>query len=237
MAFRYGWQGPKIINEGLVLYLDAGSPNSFYPQIDGTTWKDISSRGNNGTMFNTVPFEVDVVPCFNCATITGGVGNGSFGFTFSSNMIPTTGNFTFSCWIKNPNATGPIGLFANTGTSTGYRWGVSRVGAFYLIGPTYQEGTINFTSQLLTTQWYNVTTVFNRTTAQIISYLDGTYQGIANIPASQTAFSNTAPGLIRSVGGALYTGKLANLLAYNRALTAQEILQNYNATKTRFGLI
>ena len=52
MAFSYGWRGPNIVKNGLVLYLNAGSPNSFYSPTAGTTWKDISGLTNNGTLFN-----------------------------------------------------------------------------------------------------------------------------------------------------------------------------------------
>jgi hypothetical protein len=47
-----GWDGPPIVKNGLVLYLDAGSPNSFYPLTAGTTWKDISGNTNNSTLTN-----------------------------------------------------------------------------------------------------------------------------------------------------------------------------------------
>ena len=42
--------------------------------------------------------------------------------------------------------------------------------------------------------------------------------------------------LIHSVNSQYFTGRIAQTLVYNRALTATEILQNYNATKNRFGL-
>jgi hypothetical protein len=150
-------------------------------------------------------------------------------------MIPTTGNFTLSCWIKNPNTNSQVGLFSNGGPD-GYRFGINRTGVYFLIGPTYTEGQISFLSSLLTTLWYNVIAVYSRTTAQVLIYSNGIYQGFRTIPASQTAFTSATPGLVRSACCSIYTGKLANFSAYNKALTAQEVLQNYNATKARFGL-
>jgi hypothetical protein len=107
----------NIVENGLVLYLDAGTSTS-YPGT-GNTWIDLSGNGNTATMYGSVPFSTDVAPCFDFATATGAdAANSSLGFTFGSNMIPTTGDFTFSCWIKNPNAsTAQIGLFSNSGKS------------------------------------------------------------------------------------------------------------------------
>ncbi len=46
------WRGPNIVKDGLVFYLDAGSPNSFYPPTAGATWKDTSGNGHIGTLTN-----------------------------------------------------------------------------------------------------------------------------------------------------------------------------------------
>ena len=51
MAFNYS---PRIIQDGLVLYLDAANTKS-YPTT-GTTWSDLSRRGNNGTLTNGPTF-------------------------------------------------------------------------------------------------------------------------------------------------------------------------------------
>ena len=64
MAFSYGWRGPNIVKDGLVLYLDAGSPNS-YPLINSsTTWKDISGNANNSSLVNTPTFSTTVGGAF-----------------------------------------------------------------------------------------------------------------------------------------------------------------------------
>jgi hypothetical protein len=226
---------PKIVTNGLVLCLDAANTKS-YPG-SGTTWTDLSGGDNAATMFGSVPFSTDVAPCFDFATATGGsAASSSLGFTFGSNMIPTTGDFTFSCWVKNPNASaGQTGLFSNAGGADGYRFGVGLNGIYVLIGPTYTEFGISFSSTLSSSLWYNVVAVFSRNTASILLYLNGVFQGSNGIPASQTAMQNGAPGLVRSPCCGIYTGKLANFSAYNRALTAQEIQQNFNALRGRYG--
>jgi len=228
---------PSIITSGLVLCLDAANRKS-YPG-SGTTWTDLSGRGNNATMFGSVPFETDVTSCFNFATATGAnAANSSLGFTFVSNMIQTTGDFTFSCWVKNPNASvGQTGLFSNSGGGDGYRFGVGLNGIYVLIGPTYTEFVIPFSSTLSSSLWYNVVAVFSRTTASILLYLNGVFQNSGSIPVSQTAFNGAqVPGLVKSACCEIYTGKIAGFSAHNKALSAAEVQQNFNALRGRFGI-
>jgi hypothetical protein len=226
----------SIVTNGLRILLDSTDPGS-YPGT-GTSWTDLSGNGRTATMFGAVPYQSDVVNCFNFAGATGASSlSSTLGFTFASNMIPTTGNFTLSCWIKNPNSGngGQIGLFANAGGADGYRFGVGTTGVYYLIGPSFQEGNIAFGSTLSTNLWYNVTAVYNRTGTTVSVYLNGVFQNSASIPA-QSAFTNTTPGLVRSPCCGIYTGKLAIFSAYGKALTQAEITQNYEAFKSKFGL-
>jgi len=229
------FHSPSVLTQNLVLYLDAGNYNS-YPGT-GTTWNDLSGLRYNATMFGAVPFVTDVAQCFNFASATGPASWGStLGFTFASNMIPQTGNFTLSCWIKNPNsASGQVGLFSNAGSADGYRFGVGLNGIYFLIGPTYTEGGIPFLSPLSSSLWYNVVAVYRRSTASVLLYLNGVFQNSASIPASQTTFSNATPGIVRSPCCGIYTGKLAIFTAHSRALTETEISNNFTALKGRFG--
>jgi hypothetical protein len=226
---------PKIVTDGLVLYLDATNEKSYGGT--GSLWKNLGGSVN-GTMYGSVPFSVDVVKCFDFAGATGAnAANSSLGFTFSSNMIPTTGNFTLECWIKNPNAAYvQVGMFSNAGGGDGYRFGVGQNGIYWLIGPTYAEGGIAYADSFDNMKWHHVVTTWDRTsTKRIYLYLDGKYQNLANMNATQTAFSATSPGLVRSACCGIYTGKIAVMSAYNRLLTADEVLANYNATKGKFG--
>ena len=227
--------GPRIITNGLVLYLDAGNSKS-YPG-SGSTWTDLSGRNNNATMYGSVPLETDVVRCWNFATATGASStSSSLGFSFATNMVPTTGNFTFSFWVKNANSVlGQIGLFSNAGGGDGYRFGIGLAGIYYLTGPTYTEATVNFLNTSSASIWYNVIAIFRKSTSQILLYRNGIYQGAVSIPA-QTTMSNNTPGLVRSSCCSIYTGKLAMMSIYGSDLSDSEIQQNYNATKGRFNL-
>lgn len=227
---------PFVTSDNLVLYLDAANTKSY--SISQSTWNDLSGNNNTATMIGSVPFITDIVPCFDFSTATGPASWGStLGFTFASNMIQQTGDFTLSCWIKNPNSSsGQVGLFSNAGSADGYRFGVGLNGVYFLIGPSYTEGGISFSSTISSDLWYNVVAVYSRSTASVLVYLNGVFQNSASIPASQTAMQNGAPGIVRSSCCGIYTGKLAVFSAYNTALSASNIAQNFNALRGRFGI-
>lgn len=239
--------GPNIISSGLALCLDAGNPRS-YPGT-GTAWYDDSGLGNTATMFGTVPTSVDGGGCFDFATVTGAASaSASLGFTFANNMIPTTGSFTLSCWVKNaPASSSQVGLFSNAGGANGYRFGIGLNGCYVLIGGAsgegYSEPTINFSSTMSASLWYNVCMIFDRVgtnsggTPQWQLYLNGVFQSATNMATPQNVATTTAaPGLVRSACCGLYTGKLSIFSAYNRALSATEVVQNFNAQQGRFGV-
>lgn len=233
---------PNSVTNGLVLNIDAVNIRSW--PGSGTTWYDVSGQTNTAYMYGSVPTSSDGGGCFDFATVSGSYsGDASLGFTFTNNMIPTTGSFTFSTWIKNPPASvGQCGMFSNAGGADGYRFGIGLNGCYVLIGPTYLETTISFTNSLSASLWYNVCMIFDRAgtnsggTPQWQLYLNGVYQTATNMAGSQTSFTNAAPGLVRSACCGLYTGKIATFVAYNRALSANEITQNFNALSGRYGV-
>lgn len=236
---------PYITSSGLVLCLDAYNARSW-PGA-GTIWYDASGQNNTASMFGTVPTSADGGACFDFATVTGTgaapAANATLGFTFGSNMVPTTGSFTLSAWVKNmPNTGLQVTLLSNTGGADGFRWGPRLGSTYVLIGPTYTETGLTYTSTLNSNLWYLITTVFDRAgtnsggTPQWQQYVNGDLQTTVNMPSSQTAFVNSSPGIVRNPCCDLYTGKLALLMIYNRALSSTEITQNFNAYRGRFGV-
>ena len=231
------YNGPKTVTNSLALYLDAGNSKSF--RSGQSVWADISGNGNTATQSGSPVFSTDGGGCFDFATATGTSQTASMGFTFSSNMVTTTGNFSFECWIKGPSTAGQSGMFANAPSGDGYRFGVGSDGVYYLIAPLYTEGVITWASGTLNSAlWYHVVSTWDRTSAKKVNvYLNGRYENFGTMPASQTGFDGSrAPGIVRSACCSLYTGKLAIMKVYNKLLSDSEILQNYSATKGRFGL-
>jgi hypothetical protein len=245
-----GGSGTNIWWDGLQLER-ASSASTFNPNYNanGTSFKDLSSAKCHGTMYGAVPFTTDIVPCFDFATVTGASSAAAtLGFTFATNPVTLTGGFTFSSWIKNPpSSSSQVGLFSNTGSATGFRYGIGLNGCYVLMagadGSGYSEPTLAFSSSLSASLWYNVVMVFDRSganaagTPQWQLYLNGVLQTTSNMTTPQTvAMTTTAPGLVRSACCGLYTGKLAQFMVHNTPLSAADVLQNYNAYRGRFGV-
>lgn len=246
----------RLASSGYVLYKNpqveivysstATVSSTFTYNTFTSTFKNIASSGYDGNVYGVAPYEIDTVPCFNFAQVTSSIGSGnvapgaSLGFTFSSNPVPTNGNFTISTWIKNPNAAAQIGFFANAGGSDGYRFGPSNTSLYYLIGSstgTYKENYISYLSTLSSSLWYNVVGVFDKTNNLVSCYVNGVFQASDSIPSlSGLPFSSLTPGLVRSGCCSLYTGKMANLSIYDTALSAATIKANFEANRSRYGI-
>jgi hypothetical protein len=223
MAFNYS---PKIITDGLVLCLDAANTKS-YPG-SGTIWSDLSREGNNGTLTNG--------PTFNSANGGSIVFDGINDYCdVGVNRNIPIGNqpYTISVWFNSNSFSGNRGFVGWGG------YGVQhQVTAFRLLNNGFRNywwsndqdsGNLN----MIIGQWYNAVALFNGTLRQI--WLNGVLlvSGIAfnhNVPYS----TNLTVG--RTSTNEYFSGRLGPTLIYNKGLTSTEILQNYNATKSRFGL-
>jgi hypothetical protein len=231
--------GPTISTNGLVLALDAGDRNSY---VSGsTTWIDLAGT-NNGTLTNG--------PTFN--TGSGGSivfdGGNDYVNIANSNVYSLSSNFTFSCWVKitlTPSSI--VGIFGtfddNNGTGTPFSgWSfwlytTNNLTYFTLIigGGTLVYPTIKSDNPYNLNTWYNLTGV---NTGGV------TYMYVNGIQQTQTIISSILTPVSGSVIGRAYpntanyylNGSIASSQIYNRALSASEVLQNYNATKGRFGL-
>lgn len=235
---------PKIVSDQLALYLDASNINSYSISYTGV-WKDLTTY-NNPITYGNVRYNNDGRGYFDFVTATGinsRSDNSSIGFTFNRNMVNTSGNFTFSCWIRDAVDGGQLGLFSNAAGPDGYRFGPGTNNVYYLVGSGayYTEGSINYTNPatLSTGVWYNISTVFNRDNSLVSCYINGNYQGSATLPVGAYQFplpSNNIPGIVRSACCSIWSGKLATFSVHNKDLSQAEIIQNFNALRGRFGV-
>jgi hypothetical protein len=221
------YAGPDVVENGLVLALDAGNPKS-YPG-SGTTWTDLSGNGNNGTLINGVGFDGG-----NGGSLVFDGVNDYFNMTSNFNIAGIT-DYSTQFWI-NINS-------SNLGLDTRFFWhgnfGVliwkttADNLSFYLRTDvaTLQTGTSFATFFDI---WINIATTYDGSTMAL--YVNAE---LKNSTSQSGGIINAVPTRFW-LGGASTSGftscKISNCLEYNRALTAQEIQQNYNATKSRFGL-
>jgi hypothetical protein len=211
--------GPNIVTNGLVLNLDAANTKS-YPG-SGTTWTDISRGGNNGTLTNG--------PTFNSGN------GGSIVFdgvdddvNLPNGLLSGTGDFTIIQWVQ---CNGPgIGTTFGNYSSGDLQFGWSNSYVFlYLGNSSAYASTSNFTTA--------ITMITGRRIGTTTNYLkNGTVISTGSSNASiGGSNSNFRIGTNTSTSEQ-YNGKIFTTMVYNRGLSNAEILQNYNATKTRFGL-
>lgn len=220
--------GPNIIaDSSLVLYLDAANNKSY---VSGsTTWNDISRGGNNGTLVNG--------PTFNSGNggsiVFDGVDDqGSIVGT--SSVLDITSQITMIAWV-NPTTIAAAwqGIFLRQ-TIGDYelwmygnklRYGIRLNGSMYR-----QDGSIS----LSTNTWYMLAWTYDGNAVRL--YVNG----VADSSFARTGTIDTSDSIIyigySGYASERFNGKIARCQLYNRALSATEILQNYNTTKGRFGL-
>lgn len=235
MAFNYS---PKVITDGLVLYLDAANPNS-YPG-SGTTWSDISRGGNNGTLVNGPTYSSanggSIV--FDGVDDVGHIGNGD------DYLYPY---HTFEVWVNTSASGGGVrdGLIC---LDYGRTFSLTSTGNVnYNITATISGSNISlfnsttFGINLFDGKWHHVVALRNTSVFEI--YVDGLLKSSgSNGGYPEWDGSNYWDGMTSLIANNPnnvnynLNGKLAVVKIYNRALSSTEVLQNYNATKTRFGL-
>lgn len=237
MSFGYGWRGPNIVKDGLVFYVDAGSPNSYYSPTAGITWKDISGNGNNGTLTNG--------PTFDSANGGSIVFDGSDDYVTIGNpsILQITDKLTLSAWIKTTNNSTISTIIGKDGISTGTRSYLINLATTgeprFFIFKSGSNTSVFGTTQVNDGNWHHVMCVNDGIDLKI--YVDGILEN-TTVGGGGTMLNGTSFFAIgRREANApqnihWFNGNIANTLVYNRALSATEVLQNYNATKTRFGL-
>lgn len=241
------YRGPQIVRDGLVLYLDAANTKS-YPG-SGTTWNDLSGNGNNGTLVNG--------PTFDSGNNGSIVFDGVNDYISVPNQIlgnlSNDNSLTVSVFanVNEPSLTTRSGLLCNQK----YQSEVDP-GGFGLVIESFGRFAVNLTkdvdgvktsyeslgvSTLNRQQYAEYCFTYNSITKTVITYKNGIQQGSTTNPnygwSKNTTNRPTVIGVNTQGGwGNFYKMNIGISKIYNRALTAEEILQNYNATKSRYGL-
>lgn len=230
-----GAAGPDLVQSNLVLDLDAADKNS-YPG-SGTAWRDLSGNGYNGTLTNGPTF----------SSINGGVivFDGVDDYVNGGNLGSFYSQGTISYWMystavenyRNPFSTNYNGV--NVGIRFEQYTTASPYGGFSVVigndAGTYAGYSYSPNDILTVNSWYNVVLIWNTVTNNAIGYLNGNLK----FNTSHTYWATTLPAIAIGNGfssARYFKGNISSVGIYNRALTAAEVLQNYNVTKTRFGL-
>ena len=228
----YGF-GKSIVTDGLVFYVDAANENSY--SGSGSTFSDLVGS-NDVTLYNTPTYSSDNGGIFSFDGVNEG------GQTTSGTLLNAP--ITVDVWAK-PQTTGSDGTIVGNWRQTDFFfllwWDVGVTANFRAIYKTTSSTQV-VTSESATrgtvNSWNHVSVSVDGTDMKI--YLDGTLQETVS-----TGLLNTPPGAYRVGIAADYYGSpgvvtrnldgdIAAVKIYNRVLTADEVLQNYNALKNRF---
>ena len=224
------YRGPNIVTDGLELAYDAGSERSY--SGSGTTASNIIDS-TTGTLVNGVAFN----------SANGGYwefdGTDDYINVPNANSPQFTANqaFTISYIVYLNRVTGtymaPV-MKGSFGSSYGHLIGASNLFLVYTDNDSSPELAISNMLNNDVDKWVFITQTYDG--SKIYVYRNGVLAGQSGTGISFTVnTSNLYLGSNNSTGYFL-DGDMANLKMYNKALTAAEVSQNYNAQKSRFEL-
>jgi hypothetical protein len=222
--------GPDISEQGLVLYLDAANRRS-YPG-SGTAWADMSGNNYTNTLRNSPTFSGD-----NGGIITF---NGSTQYTDSSvGLIDPTTNWTVNVWYKTAGSSilGPLLVRGNLAETYQWRCELDSTGKIRFLMRNPSDQSVLGTTATNNTGWRMAT--FTNNSNLVTVYLDARPENsgtITNLTNSNIGTNAVIGRLGDSVGPYYFNGSVAIVQVYSRILSTQEILQNFNAQRSRFGL-
>ncbi len=238
MSTRYG---PSIVQQGLVLCLDAANPKSY--TSGAASWNDLTQTQNGA-----IGAAISPVSLYG-GTLSGVGGGNSLSKVVVTNQTyqMSSGDFTYSCWCQpNPNIAMVMFEGRNgAGTTYGTLWYMNTNGAqtLWLMDRgtngspafTQNNGIAQFGGQMT-----NLVASVSRTTNTLTFYQNGTLrdsQSISSVTGSLSyngALSTNA--VMFDDGGASWAGLMSTFYIYSGvALSPAQVAQNYQALKGRFG--
>lgn len=238
--------GPNIITDGLVLYLDAANTKS-YPG-SGTTWFDISGNNNHFTLYNGVSFSNNIMIFDGVNDYIQTINNLNLTSTNAVTILYFIQVTTYGTAIKilhelsinfNNRTDGFVAGFSDNSVGQNFEILAAVKGNIGYNIASYNKTMLD---DLL---WHQHAIIHDttQTTTEVLMYGNGQPGAIVQNPVTGYSKNNTntfgnQPFYIGSRAGTSFFSpmRLGSVQMYNRTLSAAEILQNYNATKSRFNL-
>ena len=226
----------NIVRNGLLLNYDMSDYRSA--PFTGTVIYDTSGIGNTGALVNGPTYSAlaggnlifdgtnDYIDC-----------NLDFGFD-------TTTSATLSLWLKTTNLVQRGGILGKAGSSN-WEWTLSQgidsadIFFWYWKVDSNINLSISISNFFESDVWKKVDLVWSHASNRITIYRNGI--GVTSSTAISSSFQNRNSSIFlgytyNNFASNYWNGQVGSLSIYNRALTDEEVLQNYNATKTRFGI-
>ena len=226
---------PDIVSDGLVLCLDAGDRKSY--SGSGTTWTDRSGNEKNGTLANSPSYDSSY--------------GGGISFDGANDHITTSLDLSWndtsdaSVFVTVTPASSQTRPIIGKGNSQ-WEWQINQQGSglqlvYWNTSGSHTNGPITTISNVFEANvTVSVGTVWNSSDNKHYFYKNGVQVG-NNTWTDASINQNRSNGVHLGgniyqwgLGGNYWSGIIHNATLYNKALTAAEVLQNYNATKSRF---
>lgn len=243
MSTVQGGQG-NIVTNGLILNLDAANPRSYAPPFNGTTWQNIAlvSSSLTGSLIGGVAYTGSNGGALVFDGVDDYVGLGT------PSSLNITGNITINSWVNLTAFPSVIGTiyekgYDNNNDQTFFRFRnnsgtqVLEIGTYQQSNNTNYLTTYNIGSSITTGTWNNIVGQYNGSNWNL--YLNSVL--VSTTLQNQGPLPSTAPvsigaAFISSGYARFINGTISVVQVYNRTLTATEVLQNFNATRARFGV-
>lgn len=219
-------RGPKIVHDNLHSFLDFASKKS-YPD-SGSTVFDLSGNGRNFNFYNS-------------PTITDGkliLAGGGPHIGRSETFDWTNTDFTLSVWVYPQSTSYPAVLDLISAGNGHFRLQTSSTPALQYRPVAGSSTSLVNGGSISLNNWYNLVATRNGTSFNL--YLNGKNVGTNSTSAftdsSSMSWFRVGYSPDYDAGTRTYTGEVGSVIAYLRELSSEEVIQNYNATKSRFGL-
>lgn len=223
---------PGVVTSNLRLYYDPSLPSS-YPG-SGTTINDISGNGNDGTMSNI---------SFTSPYFTYGGTSSQISIADNPSLEPGSGDWTMEAWVNITGFGGIIFGKTDGGLAQDWGYGLRTSGAGQTFGEIGNGSPTSLQTDkptLIVNNWYQIVAVWtNVATNSFEIFINGISQGTKS--HSFTSVKNTtSPLFIGSFNNGefpqWFNGEIGVTRLYSSALSSAEILQNFNADKSKYGI-
>jgi len=215
------------VTAGLTMWLDANDPAS-YPG-SGTTWSDLSGNGADQALVNSPTYTLGTPSYFSF--------NGATQYaTGSTPFVLPPNTYTKMVWFQFTTTGADNNLVSSaSGGHFMYGSGTSTLWAGNGNHPPYSgPGAFGSATSLSSNTWYCAAVVFS--SPQISIYLNGVLDSFDPTYGPGHSGDGSTNLACFGPGGNLLNGRIAEVYCYGRALTAGEVLQNFNASRARYGL-
>lgn len=240
-----------LVTSNLIMHLDASNTSSYNYDVGGSTWNDLTNNNLDATLVNGAGFTWQISQNTDAHFVFDGVDDHANVAHDSRLSLSTTQIKTFQLWIKFDSAAFTVNdsvivnKISGSFNFDGYTLRLNSNGSMRMVtnGGSIAKSTVGHISKFVANTWYFVTvhSAINNTAnstrvfvnSNTTPYIDTAHGTDSYNEGNVLSFG--MPGA--STGGTyLKSGRIAAFYFYDKQLSTSEIAQNFDATKSKFGI-